>query len=70
MSYPEFKCGESVCAHCGDTLTNEYLTVRENSLIRNFYDFENGEDNIFCDEYCLANSLFAEKVYIDKEEIK
>lgn len=29
MSYPEFKSGESVCAHCGETLTSEYLTVRK-----------------------------------------
>ena len=49
MSYPEFKSGESVCAHCGETLTSEYLTVRENTLIRDFFDFEDGQDNIFCD---------------------
>ena len=68
MSYPEFKSGESVCAHCGETLTSEYLTVRENTLIRDFFDFEDGQDNIFCDEHCLSNALFAEKVYAEGGE--
>lgn len=68
MSYPEFKEGESVCAYCKNDLENEYVTIRDNHLILNYFDYENGEDNMFCDNNCLARGLFVETVYVEGAE--
>lgn len=66
MSYPEFKEGESVCAYCRGELEEEYVTIRDNHLIRNYFDYDNGEDNMFCDNNCLANALSVETVYVEE----
>lgn len=65
MSYPEFNAGESVCAHCGNVLEDEYATIRDNHLILKYFDYENGEDNIFCDNDCLAKALSAETIHLE-----
>ena len=44
------------------------FVVTIQGIIRDFFDFEDGQDNIFCDEYCLANSLFAEKICLEEED--
>ncbi|MFL2100073.1 hypothetical protein [Desemzia sp. FAM 23989] len=67
MTYPEFVKGTSRCAHCNTELKEEYVTVRDNHMILNYFDFENGEDNIFCDKYCLADALSAETILIEED---
>lgn len=65
MSYPEFKAGKTVCANCKKVIEGDYVTIRDNHLIVNYFDFESGEDNIFCDNDCLADSLSVETVYVE-----
>lgn len=66
MSYPVFKPDESVCSHCGNELEDAFVTVRDNFLIVKYFDYEDGQDNMFCDHLCLANSLSAETVYVEE----
>ena len=68
MSYPEFFKGESVCAYCDKEIEDEYLTVRDNHMILNYFTFDDGQDNIFCDKDCLADALFAETEYVQEVE--
>ena len=71
MVYPNFNKEESICACCGENLFKEddfrgqsFVTVRDNHLIRNFFQFEDGQDNMFCDVDCLARHLSAEEIEI------
>lgn len=73
MTYPKFEPGKSECAHCqkdigGDNFSNSYLTVRDNFMIVTFFQFEGGQDNIFCDSDCLANYLSAETIYLEDND--
>ena len=73
MSYTEFKARVSECAECRktigeDELSDSYLTVRDNNMIIKFFQFEDGEDNIFCDSDCLAKFLSAETIYFERNE--
>ncbi|MGC6767586.1 hypothetical protein [Enterococcus sp. LJL51] len=67
MTYPKIK--ESMCcAHCQKELSDSFVTVRDNFLIVKFFQFADGEDNIFCDNDCLANYLSAEEILIEGSE--
>ncbi|MEN2262643.1 hypothetical protein AAH971_14800, partial [Enterococcus faecalis] len=75
MSYPNFQKESSTCANCGNALFNDgeftnqsYLTIRDNFMIVNFFQFEDGTDNMFCDANCLASFLSAEEVEILESE--
>ncbi len=75
MAYPKFDKESSTCANCGNELFDEtgftnqsYLTVRDNFMIVNFFQFEDGSDNMFCDANCLASFLSAEEVEIAESE--
>lgn len=70
MSYPNFQKESSTCANCGNALFNNesYLTIRDNFMIVNFFQFEDGTDNMFCDANCLASFLSAEEVEILESE--
>jgi hypothetical protein len=68
MSYPKVIKGESVCAQCGEIIEGEYLTVKDNHLIINYFSYVDGEDNIFCNNYCLANSMMAEVMFVEELE--
>ena len=72
MAYPEFNKEESVCAHCGENLFDEdgfsnqsYVTVRDNFMVLKFFQFEDGQDNMFCNVNCLADYLSAEEINIE-----
>lgn len=73
MTYPVFDKEESICAKCGKNLfdedgfsTQSYITVRDNFMVLKFFQFEDGQDNMFCDEHCLAEYLSAEEVEIER----
>ena len=68
MEYPEFKRGISRCAQCEKVIDEEFITVRDNHMIINFFQFENGQDNMFCDPDCLAEYLSVETVFIKEDE--
>lgn len=73
MVYPTFEKGITECAECGkvigsDEFSTSYITVRDNSMIVNFFQFEDGQDNIFCDSDCLAKYLSAEEIYLEAGE--
>ncbi|QQP71193.1 hypothetical protein JHE06_05330 [Carnobacterium sp. CS13] len=68
MEYPEFELGASRCAQCEKVFDEEFITVRDNHMIINFFQFENGQDNMFCDNYCLAEYLSAETIFIKEDE--
>ena len=49
---------ESVkCAYCGNQIHDEYVMVGDNYLQVNYFDEQDGSDNIFCDSGCLAAAL-------------
>lgn len=75
MVYPVFNKEESFCAKCGKNLydpesfsNQSYVTSRDNFLIRKFFEFEDGADNIFCDNDCFAAFFSVEEIDIDLEE--
>jgi len=75
VTYPNFQKESSTCANCGNALFNDgeftnqsYLTIRDNFMIVNFFQFEDGTDNMFCDANCLASFLSAEEVEILESE--
>ncbi|MGH2169365.1 hypothetical protein [Enterococcus faecalis] len=52
----------------GEFTNQSYLTIRDNFMIVNFFQFEDGTDNMFCDANCLASFLSAEEVEILESE--
>ncbi|MGM0239887.1 MULTISPECIES: hypothetical protein [Enterococcus] len=73
MSYPNFDKENSICANCRKNLFDEegftsqsFVTIRDNFLIMNFFQFEDGSDNMFCDNDCLANYLSSEEIDIER----
>ena len=68
MAYPKFKPGESRCAQCEKVFDDECLTVRDNHMVVNFFQFDDGRDNMFCDANCLAEYLSAETIEIGGDE--
>lgn len=62
MNYPNFISGKSLCSYCGNILEDECFTVRENFLVTNYFDYEDGSDNMFCSKECLCDSLFVDTV--------
>lgn len=67
MKYPKFEKDISQCAECNKVVEYHYTTVRDNNMIVNFFQFEDGRDNIFCDSQCLADYLSAEEICAEKE---
>lgn len=65
MTYPRIH-EESVCAECDKRIADSYVTVRDNFMITKFFQFLDGQDNIFCDNGCLANYLSVEEVVIEE----
>ena len=68
MSYPEIDKGNTICAFCGEDIRDEFVTIRDNHLIINYFSYEDGTDNIFCDKDCLCEALFVETIYIEELE--
>ena len=60
---------ERICANCGlpITETERRLRCRDNYLISKYFDSE--ENNIFCSESCLLESLSVEE-YANEDEMK
>ncbi len=57
-----------VCANCqSEILDEEYLMIRDNFLLVNYFDDPDGLDNIFCSEHCVCESLFVSGVEIVEE---
>lgn len=67
MSYPNL-IGNVYCANCSKRIETSCITVRENHLIRDYFQFDDGRDNIFCNSDCLAESLMAEEIYLNQED--
>lgn len=67
MSYPKFVKGESTCAYCDNEIEDEFVTVADNHMILNYFSYEDGEDNIFCNKDCLCEALFVESVSISED---
>lgn len=60
---------ESVkCAYCGNEIHDEYVMVGDNYLQANFFDEQDGSDNIFCDSGCLAGALSYQSISKEDEE--
>lgn len=64
MNGQELLIDKPVCAYCRNVLEDEYLMVRDNFLLIKYFETE--ESNMFCDEYCLAESLFADTVDLEE----
>jgi hypothetical protein len=48
------------CAQCGtdiDVKRSGYLMVGDNYLQVNYFDEQDGSDNVFCSESCLCEAL-------------
>jgi hypothetical protein len=50
------------CANCGCYIENEYYKVLDNYLLVKYFDCD--EDNIFCSQDCLCESLSVEHIEI------
>lgn len=48
------------CAVCHEEIKEEYLTVTENHIQRDFFEELDGSDNIFCSDACLYSALMIE----------
>lgn len=60
---------ESVtCAYCGKEIEDEYVMVGDNYLQANYFDEQDGSDNIFCDSGCLACALSYQSISKDDED--
>ena len=69
MSYPEIK-KSMYCSNCKKRINGSFITVRDNFMIRKFFQFEDGSDNVFCGSECLANFLSSEEIFLDEEDDK
>lgn len=54
------------CANCGKEIEDEYVMVGDNYLQANFFEEQDGSDNIFCDTGCMGISLSV--MHISKED--
>ena len=54
-----------VCSNCGFPIEEEYYTVLDNYLLFKYFDGD--EDNIFCSQDCLCESLSVERIEIKEE---
>ena len=54
------------CAECGNEITEEYLTIKDNFLKVKYFDYIDGSDNVFCSTKCLENALSVETIHLDK----
>ena len=55
------------CAHCGEPLGDEYVTVQDNFLQAMFFEEEDGSDNAFCSKECACNYLAINTVSNERE---
>lgn len=54
------------CANCGKEIEDEYVMIGDNYLQTQYFDEQDGSDNIFCDNECMASSLSV--MHISKED--
>lgn len=54
------------CAECGKEIEETYVMIGDNYLQANYFEEQDGSDNIFCDSGCMASALSCQ--YISKED--
>jgi len=45
------------CAECGREIDDDYVSYMDNFLQREYFNEEDGSDNIFCSVECAATAL-------------
>lgn len=54
------------CANCGVMLWEKVIIIQDNFM--NLKYFETEEENMFCSNDCLAESLFAEEIKLEEPD--
>lgn len=52
------------CAYCGKLIEGSFFRVCDNFLQTHYFDSE--EDNCFCSEGCILDSMFVKEIDVDE----